>query len=159
MSLRTCWSSIGILMLGVGACSPRNAPPAGLSSSDSAALRSLAERDAEWVRARDWSTLVALYEDSAVRMPPNAPAFHGRDANRAFLEQFPPVSAFDFRLVDLDGQSGLAYMHGAWTITVTPPGTHPVTDSGKILIVFRKQADGSWLRVADAWNSDLPVAR
>jgi ketosteroid isomerase-like protein len=67
----------------------------------------------------------------------------------------PPISAFDFRMLDLQGDGHLAFMRAAWSITVTPPGTTPVSDSGKILIVFKKQADGSWLTVADAWNSDL----
>jgi ketosteroid isomerase-like protein len=102
---------------------------------------------------------VALYEDNAVRMPPNAPAFHGRAANRAFLDRFPPITSFAFRAVDFGGQGGLAYMHGAWSISLAPPGGQAVTDSGKILIVYRKQPDGSWLRIADAWNSDLPSSR
>lgn len=35
--------------------------------------------------------------------------------------------------------------------------TDAISDTGKILIVFRKQADGTWRRLADAWNSDLPA--
>lgn len=159
MSFRTACFSLGTLALGVAACRPAPAVSPGLSAADSAALRELAERDAAWVRAGAWDTLVALYEENAVRLPPNGPALRGRAANRAWLEQFPPVTAFGFRLVDFDGQGGLAYMHAAWTVTVAPPGAPTLTDSGKILIVFRKQADGRWLRVADAWNSDLPLAR
>lgn len=160
MSFRTRWfSCLSLLALGVPACRPRPTPVLGLSAEDSTALRGLAEHDAAWVSARDWATLVALYEEDAVRMPPNSPALHGRAKNRAWLEQLPPITAFGFRLVDLHGQGGLAYMHGAWTITIAPPGAPPASDSGKILIVFRKQADGSWLRVADAWNSDLPPAK
>jgi ketosteroid isomerase-like protein len=67
----------------------------------------------------------------------------------------PPITAFDFRLLDLQGDGEMAYMRAAWSYTLAPPGAAQVTDSGKILIVFRKQADGSWLRVADAWNSNL----
>jgi ketosteroid isomerase-like protein len=151
--------SLAFLALALGACNPTPPVPAPLSAADSAALRELGARDAEWVRARDWATLVALYEEGAVRLPPNGPALHGRAANRAWLEQLPPIAAFDFPPVAFAGQGGLAYMHAAWTITVAPPGAPPASDSGKILIVFRKQADGSWLRVADAWNSDLPPAR
>ena len=119
-------------------------------------LRAIAERDAPIVPARDWPTLTAEYADDAVRMPPNAPAVHGRDAIRQFMNGYPPISAFTFRLVNLEGDGQLAYMHGAWTITFTPAGAAtPISDSGKILVVLRKQADGTWLRVADTWNSDL----
>lgn len=89
-------------------------------------------------------------------MPPNGPAIEGREAIRQSLEALPPISAFDFQMVNLEGDGQIAYMRGVWSITVAPPGSAEVSDSGKILIVFRKQPDGSWLTVADAWNSDLP---
>jgi len=93
-------------------------------------------------------------------MPPNEPAIQGRAAIRRWLEQFPPIQSFSFRLTDLQGRGDMAFMRGAYAFTVAPPGaTSTVSDSGKILIVLRKQVDGSWPRVADAWNSDLPPAK
>jgi ketosteroid isomerase-like protein len=32
----------------------------------------------------------------------------------------------------------------------------PVTDHGKLVEVWKKQADGKWKTVADTFNSDLP---
>ena len=72
------------------------------------------------------------------------------------MEALPPISAFDFQMVALEGDGQIAYMRSTWSITVAPPGAAEVSDSGKILTVFRKQSDGSWLTVADAWTSDLP---
>ena len=89
----------------------------------------------------------------------DGPAIEGREAIRQSLEALPPISAFDFRMVDLEGDGQIAYMRAAWSITVAPPGAAEVSDSGKILIVFRKQPDGLWLRVADAWNTDLPLTQ
>ena len=83
-------------------------------------------------------------------MPPNAPALEGRAAIRASLDAEPPLSAFSFRMLDLAGDGQLAYMRAAWSVTVAPPDAAAVSDSGKILIVFEKQPDGSWLTVADA---------
>ena len=129
----------------------------GLSAQDVAALRAIADQDAPIVRARDWATLVSEYSEDAVRMPPNGPAVQGPEAIRKMLEQLPPITAFAFRFVDLQGDGEIAYMRAPWSITVAPPGAKPVSDAGKILIVFRKQPGGGWLRVADAWNSDLPL--
>lgn len=129
---------------------------AGLSEQDVAALTALADADARIVMARDWDALAAQYAPDAVRMPPNQPAVQGRDAIRAWFEQLPPIPSFSFRLVDVRGQGDVAYMHAAYTLTVTGPGGAPLHDTGKILVVLRKGSDGSWLRVADAWNSDLP---
>ena len=163
MTHRSMLFALGFVPLVGIACAARATQlerAGALTTQDVAALRRIAERDAPLVRAGDWASLAAGYERDAVRMPPNGPAVRGRDAIRRMLEQLPPVSAFDFRLVDLQGNGNLAYMRGAWSITVVPPGaTSAVSDSGKILVVFRKQLDGSWLRVADAWNSDLPAPR
>ena len=128
-----------------------------LSVDDVAVLRTIAEQDTRIVLARDWATLTARFAPDAVRMPPNSPAIQGRDAIRQSLEVLPPISAFDFRMLDLQGDGQLAYMRAAVSITVAPPGANAVSDSGKILIVFKKQPDGGWLTVADAWNSDLPL--
>jgi ketosteroid isomerase-like protein len=43
-------------------------------------------------------------------------------------------------------------------MTMNPPGAPPITDSGKYLEVFRKQADGSWKNARDAFSSNLPAA-
>ena len=96
----------------------------------------------------------------------NCPGCHNEDspghvndglgAGRAI----PPLEAFAFHLVDLDGDGDVAFMRARFSMTFTPPGaTTPVSDSGKILVVLRKQADGAWLRVADAWNSDLSPSK
>lgn len=155
MNLRLNRPILGLTLL-VAACAPRPPAAGSLSEQDISALRAIADRDAPIVLARDWDTLTAEYAVDAVRMPPNAPAVQGRDAIRRFIDGYPPISEFTFRLIDLKGDGQLAYMHGAWTITFTPLGAAmPISDSGKILVVLRKQADGTWLRVADAWNSDV----
>jgi ketosteroid isomerase-like protein len=139
-------------------CNPKPQSVGRLTAEDSLALRKIAERDAPIVLSRDWGALAAEYAEDAVRMPPNGPAVQGRDAIHRMLQEMPPISAFTFRLVDLQGDGNLAYMRGAWSITVAPAGaSKPVSDSGKILVVLRKEPAGSWVRVADAWNSDVPL--
>ena len=138
------------------ACTSSNNTPHALSSADSTALRAIAERDAAMVLARDFNAMSAGYAADAVRMPPNSPEIVGRAGILASLQQTPPITAFTFKLRDLQGDGQIAYMRAAWSIALTPPGmSKAVADSGKILVVLRKQPDGSWLRVADAWNSDI----
>jgi len=38
-----------------------------------------------------------------------------------------------------------------------PKDKKPITDKGKYLTVFKKQADGNWKAVADMVSSDLPL--
>ncbi len=155
MKLRSMVLTSGIVLPILIACEPKQQSTEALTPQDVAALHQIAERDASLVRARNWDTLTAEYSEDAVRMPPNGPSVQGRDAIHKMLDQTPPITAFNFRQIDLQGDGRLAFMRAAWSITVSPPGAKPVSDSGKILVVFRKQADGSWLRVVDAWNSDV----
>jgi ketosteroid isomerase-like protein len=55
-------------------------------------------------------------------------------------------------------QSGdLGYTQGTLSYTMTDPKTgKPINDQGKWLTIRKKQADGSWKIVQDAWNSDVP---
>jgi hypothetical protein len=41
--------------------------------------------------------------------------------------------------------------------TFTDPKGQPVTDRGKYVSIWRKQADGWWKVVQDIFNSDLPL--
>jgi ketosteroid isomerase-like protein len=52
----------------------------------------------------------------------------------------------------------MVYSQGTYTMTITEPKTKKLmTDKGKYLTVFTKQADGSWKAVADTFNSDSPM--
>ncbi len=106
-----------------------------------AAIRRL---DAEFMRtaaAHDGATLVeAFYARDAVLMPPNSPAREGRESIRQMLQG----------LMD----SGLtAYGRGRYTMNLEPAGGTPMTDVGKYVVIYRRQA-GAWRAVADIFNSD-----
>jgi len=148
---------LGALLLGIAACGPSAPAPSGLSQQDQAALRALIAKLPQIVRARDWDALTAEYTEDGWKMPPNQPLVQGRAAIRQEFEELPPIPSFDFRIIDLDGRADLAVLRGAYHITYAPPGAaRAISDSGKEVVVLRKQADGSWLRVGDIWNSDLP---
>src|ERR1043165_2949618 len=90
-------------------------------------------------------------------MPPNHPAIHGRAALKAWADSSPPITAFDFPNVSVDGAGDLAYGTSDIQMTVAPPGAPAMSDKAKQLVVFRKQADGSWKVIACAFNSDIPM--
>ena len=50
----------------------------------------------------------------------------------------------------------LAYVMGVYQFTQKDPQGKPVTDHGKTVEVWKKQADGKWKTVVDIFNSDLP---
>jgi len=131
------------------------APKNELTENDVKYLKSIADRDEELVVGEQWDTLTAQYTPDAVRHPPNGSPIRGRDSIRNWFNYLPPIKAFHFRMDELKGNGSYAYMRATYDITVSSPDLRDITDTGKTLIVFKKQPNGSWLRVADAWSSNL----
>jgi len=152
--MRSSPTLIPITMLAAAlACRP--APPAGLSDADRTALRAAADTFAQRVRRADWPAAAKLYGGTAVLMPPAQHAVTGQANIEAWMKAFPPISAFDVKVVSVDGGEDIAYIAGIYIMTITPPGGKPIVDTGKYLTVSRRQPDGSWPIVADIFNSDL----
>jgi len=100
--------------------------------------------------------MLALYDEHAVLMPPNAPAMNGRDAIRQFWTGFTSLGAIDAKLVtdDIVTSGDLAAEMGHFDLTITPKSGAPIKDSGKYLVVWRN-VGGEWKIVRDIFNSSL----
>ena len=152
--MRSSPTLIPITMLAAAlACRP--APPAGLSDADRTALRAATDSFVQRVRRADWPAAAKLFGQTAVFMPTQQHAVTGQANIQAWMKAFPPISAFDVKVVSVDGGGDIAYMAGIYIMTITPPGGKPIVDTGKYLTVSRRQPDGSWPIVADIFNSDL----
>jgi len=132
----------------------------GLSGSDLEAQKGISSAFVKHVLARDWDALAAMYADDAILCPPNQPAVKGRAAIKAWMAAFPPITLFKITDVRVEGHGDLAYAHGVYELTMTPPGAPgPVKETGKYLDIRKKQKDGRWLYSVDMFNSDLPPAK
>ena len=60
--------------------------------------------------------------------------------------------------VEVAKSGDMAYLSGTYEVTMSDAGGKPVSDHGKYLEVWEKQADGKWKCGADGWSSDLPAA-
>jgi ketosteroid isomerase-like protein len=60
--------------------------------------------------------------------------------------------------VEVARSSDLAYATGTYESSMKDSRGKLVTDHGKYVEVWKKQADGKWKTVADIFNSDLPPA-
>ena len=138
------------------ACQPA-AAPAGLTDTDKAAIDSLDKEFARLANTGDFGALVrAYYVEDAMMLPPNAPAVTGQAAIEAVLRTFPPISDFQLNTEEIDGLGDLAYARGRYSMTLTPAGGAPMTDSGKYLEIWRKR-DGAWRVTRDMFSSDIPL--
>ena len=92
-------------------------------------------------------------------MPPNAPSATTKEAIRKIWKDLLTDANISWKRKNVEvTQSGdLAFSSGTYEVTLNYPTGTPVNDRGKYLEVWKKQADGKWKCVADAWNSDLPA--
>jgi uncharacterized protein (TIGR02246 family) len=129
-----------------------------ISDADRSAIAAVTQAAMDAFNAADWAAAPTIYTEDAIVMPPNAPLIRGRNAIEAFLAKFPPISNFTIANTEVEGVGDLAYVVGTYSMTITPEGAEPITDTGKFLEIRKKQADGSWPLYVDIFNSDLPAS-
>jgi len=118
--------------------------------------------DADFMKAanaRNAAALVkAFYAPDAVLMPPNHGALEGREKIAGFLQGLIDSGLTSIKLdtTTVARAGDLAYGRGRYTLELSPPGGTPIQDVGKYIVVYRRQANGSWRAVSDIFNSDSP---
>ena len=152
------WATVVFAVL-LSACGQQ--VPADTRAADESAIRAL---DAQWSQtatANDVDGTVSYYSEDAVLLPPNMPAANGKQAIRAVWTGLlgPGVAlSWDVSKVEVARSGDLAYLTGVYQLTMKDAQGKPVSDKGKLLEVWKKQADGKWKTVVDTYNSDLPVS-
>lgn len=121
-------------------------------STDELAIRELI---ATWLReskAGNIAAVLPLMAEDVVFLRPDCPVMQGRDAYAAASQGAPPQMKMeaisDIQEIVVSGD--LASCWNQLTITITLPGKPPVTRSGPILTVFRRNAAGKWELFRDA---------
>jgi uncharacterized protein (TIGR02246 family) len=145
------------LLLLASACNPQT--PADTRAADESAIRDLHAQWSKTVAARDLEGTVSYYSEDASLLPPNAPMATGKQAIHAVWAPLlgPDVSnSWQISKIDVSRSGDLAYLIGVYQLTIKGPQGKPETDHGKLVEVWKKQADGKWKTVADIFNSDLP---
>ena len=136
------------------------ASPAADPAAEVAALHAVDQTWAKAYNSGDVDTVVSLYDEHALLLPPGAPAANGRAAIRAFFTKDMAASAKDGIVFALDakpdgGVSGnMGWVSGTY---VAKDKSGRVLDTGKYLSVSMKKG-GKWLYLRDTWNSDGPPA-
>jgi uncharacterized protein (TIGR02246 family) len=128
-------------------------------------IKAVKRVEAAWVEdiaTKDVDKFASYYSDDASLLLPNAPIINGRENIEAALKPMlaDPNFALTFQSTRAEASKGgdFVYTIGAYSMTTSrPKDKTPVTDKGKYLTVFKKQADGSWKAVADMINSDTPA--
>jgi uncharacterized protein (TIGR02246 family) len=157
MKTVSCCAALALLVLMVG-CGQQT--PTDTSAADESAVK---ETDAQWAKtagANDLDGTVSYYTDDASLLPPNAPIATGKQAIRAvWATMLNPDTTVSWQVskADVARSRDLAYVMGTYQIVAKNPQGKSQEDHGKMVEVWKKQADGKWKTVADIFNSDVPA--
>jgi uncharacterized protein (TIGR02246 family) len=167
MRLNT-FGRIGFLVAAVAlaACAQQPAPapsaPPDTRAADEATLRALIKDWSASAQAKDHVKFASVYAEDAVVMFANAPDIKGLPAIREALPKMmqDPAFALSFEAdkVVVARAGDLAYETGTYSLSMTGPDEKPATEKGHYVVVWRKEADGTWKAVIDAPISDPPDA-
>jgi uncharacterized protein (TIGR02246 family) len=143
----------------LAACAPKtkvNDP------ADIAAIGKVRDAFATAWKAGDAAALSALYTADARFMGANEPTAVGpkaiESAIAAQFAQFTPTS-IQIHAEKTEAVGDLGYDRGTFHIAMTPKaaGAPATSDSGRYLVILRRQADGSWKLSEDISNSATPM--
>ncbi len=107
--------------------------------------------------------VTAIYTEDASLMPPGEPALNGSEAIRQYwgrvMDQY--NLRYELGMDELEGRGDLAYQRGHFKLIASPKakGAAAMSDQGKFVVVYRREATGAWGIVIDMYNSDLLPAK
>ncbi len=119
--------------------------------------------DEQWMKvfsAKDLDKSVAFCDEKGAVLAPNAPVAEGREAIAKSFSGF--FTLPDLKITwhadkaDVAKSGELGYTSGTYQMSFTGPGK-TVTDKGKYVTVWKKEADGSWKVLLDIFNTDMPA--
>ncbi|MBI3791239.1 MAG: SgcJ/EcaC family oxidoreductase [Gemmatimonadetes bacterium] len=155
---RTHLVLLGAIVL--AACAPAPPPPpdvkaitASIEAANKTFLANLQKGDA--------AAAANNYQDDAIVMMPNTPAWKGKAAITEGLKGFlaeASITGGASTTTDVVVAGDYAIETGTGEWTITPKNGKAMTDKLKYLTTWHKQADGSWKITRDINNSDLPAA-
>jgi uncharacterized protein (TIGR02246 family) len=135
-------------------------PPAAVVDNRAADEAAIRAADAAWSKAageKDLERTVSYYADGAVLMAAGSPLTSGKDAiQKAFTQMMAnPGFALSFApsKVEVSKSGDLAYEIGDYSLTFSDKKGKPLTTKAKYVVVWGKQADGSWKVLVDAPNT------
>ena len=158
------WAAALTFVVILAGCKQAPPPPApDTHDADVKAIHDLETATVQAIAAKDFDKFMAFYADDASWFVADRPVINGSAAIKAAIKPMFADKNFSFTIasdkVEVAKSGDLGYSQGAYTWTMTDPKTKKVlTEKGKYVTVFMKQADGSWKAVADVDNEDAPPA-
>lgn len=126
--------------------------------------KTLRELDAQWSKAagtKDLDATLAFYADDAVVMPGDGPiASTKQEIHDLMAPMMAPEISISWQTTQAEvARSGdLGYARGVYQMETKDVAGKTTTERGKLLEVWKKQADGKWKCAIDNFSADAPPA-
>jgi ketosteroid isomerase-like protein len=153
-------TAVTAMTSGLASCAARETPPRD-TSADRAAIEALHQRDEAAVLAAQADSLIALWTDDIVAMPPGGPIIRGKANNaellRAALAQqgeHRPLS-YELRFEEVQIFDDHAFEWGTYRGTARV-GADTLVGTGKLMRLLARDSTGTW-RVARTLFTADPV--
>jgi uncharacterized protein (TIGR02246 family) len=143
-------------------CSDAPKTPLDTRAADEKTIRDLETQWSKALQAKDLEKEIANYDNDAAFLFTNMPIVSGKTSIHGVHQQLfsDPNIAMDFSTSKVEVSKGgdLAYTQGVYHLTTSDPKTkRPVSETGKYITVYKKQADGGWKAIEDMLNADAPA--
>jgi len=151
-NLRLLLAAVAAACLTAG-CAQKPAEQPDTRAADEAAIRANDASFGQWALAKDIDKCVSLYADDAVAFAPGAPAVIGKDNIRKMIAGLINTPGIQMNAhiasVDVARSGDIAIDRGSVDSTVTDKKGKATTQTIEYVLVWKKQADGSWKITAD----------
>jgi uncharacterized protein (TIGR02246 family) len=120
----------------------------------SAEVLAIAQAWEKCASAKDARGMAGLYTENATLLPPGQPAITGRPNIQGFWQGFFDAGASDAKLtsIQISGSGDLAYEIGEYSAMMPQPSGGTAPGTGKYLVVFERQQDGTLKMKADMFS-------
>jgi uncharacterized protein (TIGR02246 family) len=110
--------------------------------------------------AGDADAVAAVYSPDARLLAPGSELLTGTDAIASFWKAGINAGIRGAKLTTLtiEERDDLAIEVGRYELRIQPDGADPVTDTGKCVVVHRRNGSGDWRWELDIFNSDTPAS-
>jgi uncharacterized protein (TIGR02246 family) len=126
---------------------------------DVQAIQSLIDESSRAWNEGDYEGFMAIIDEEAVFLPPNAPPFGGMETIRSVYET--EFGSYDFDITitteEIDVSGDLAFSLDTWKGSIIPKnGSDSTVFDNKNLVIYKRQLDGSWKIIRAMYSSNTP---
>lgn len=127
--------------------------------ADIAAINELYNQSTLACSTGDAELYLSSFTEDAVVMPPGSPAAMGKEELRPIIEGWFGLFdlEFPYTVEKVEVLGDWAFARSSWQYSMTPKeGGETTISDGKMLDIFKRQADGSWKFYIQCYNFDAP---